>query len=225
LLALVSGSILNTISFLMYIKAIKLADLSLTVPLITLSTLFFVITSPIIVGEYPSLINFFGMATIVGGSYILNINQNNQGYLAPLKFMWQQKGCQLMLLVALIWSITANIDKVGVLSSSPVFWLIFHYSFIALAMFPIVWHKSAKKLYQIRQYFPSLLAMGLLGAIAVVFQMKALELTLVARVISVKRLSTMLTVVWGCLILKEDNFQQRILGSAIMIFGVFLVLK
>jgi uncharacterized membrane protein len=67
--------------------------------------------------------------------------------------------------------------------------------------------------------------MGMLGAIAVIFQMKALELTLVARVISVKRLSTMLTVFWGFLILKEDNFQQRILGSLIMILGVFLVLK
>jgi uncharacterized membrane protein len=165
------------------------------------------------------------MAIIVVGSYILNINQTNQGYFAPLKFLWQQKGCQLMLLVALIWSVTANVDKVGVLNSSPVFWLTLHYSFIALLMLPIVWYKSSKKLYQIRRYFPSLFLMGMLGAIAVIFQMKALELTLVARVISVKRLSTMLTVFWGFLILKEDNFQQRILGSLIMILGVFLVLK
>ena len=222
--ALLFGSILNLFSFLMYIKAIKLADLSLTVPLITLSTLFFLITSPIIVHEYPSPINALGMGTIVLGSYILNFNQTKQGFFAPLKFMWKQKGCQLMLVVALIWSITANIDKVGVLNSSPVFWLSCHYSFIALGMIPIVWYKSADKLHQIKRYFPSLFAMGLFGAIAVLFQMRALELTLVAKVISVKRISTILTVIWGFLIFKEKNFRERILGAAIMIVGVFFVL-
>lgn len=223
--ALISGSILNLLSFSLYIKAIKLADLSLTVPLVTLSTLFFVITSPIIVHEYPSLINVIGMGIIVVGSYILNFNQTKQGFFAPLKFMGKQTGCKLMLFVALIWSITANIDKVGVLNSSPAFWLTCHYSAIALGMLPIVWFKSGDKLAQIKRYFPGLFTMGLLGAIAVVFQMKALELTLVAKVISVKRISTMLTVIWGFLIFKEDNFQERILGAIIMIIGVFFVLK
>jgi drug/metabolite transporter (DMT)-like permease len=223
--ALFSCSILNLFSFLMYVKAIRLADLSLTVPLITLSTLFFLITSPVIVHEYPSPINALGMGIIVFGSYILNFNQTKQGFFAPLKFMWKEKGCQLMLFVALIWSVTANIDKVGVLNSSPVFWLSCHYSFIALGMVPIVWHKSADKLHQIRLYFPSLFAMGLFGAIAVLFQMRALELTLVARVISVKRISTMLTVIWGFVIFHEKNFRERILGAAIMLVGVFLVLR
>ena len=91
-------------------------------------------------------------------------------------------------------------------------------------MIPIVWYKSADKLHQIKRYFPSLFAMGLFGAIAVLFQMRALELTLVAKVISVKRISTILTVIWGFLIFKEKNFRERILGAAIMIVGVFFVL-
>ena len=50
-LALLIGGSINAVTALLYIKALKLSDLSLTVPLLALTPLFMLVTSPLIVGE------------------------------------------------------------------------------------------------------------------------------------------------------------------------------
>lgn len=52
-LALLIGGGINAVTALLYIKAIKLSDLSLTLPLVALTPLFMLLTSPLMVGEYP----------------------------------------------------------------------------------------------------------------------------------------------------------------------------
>ena len=52
--ALLIGGSLNILAFTLYVRALKLADLSLTVPLVTLTPLFLLATSPLIVQEWPT---------------------------------------------------------------------------------------------------------------------------------------------------------------------------
>ncbi len=222
-LALILDGSLNAIAMIMYIKAINSSDLSLTVPLITFTPLFLLITSPIIVKEYPTFVQAMGIVMIVAGSYILNIKDKNKGYLAPFQGLIKQKGPQLMLGVALIWSITSNVDKLGVQNSSPTFWAIANYSFIALAMLPIMLYKSRRNFKQIPNHLPSLVPIGLFHGFAVLFQMKAIDMTLVAQVISVKRMSALISVFWGYLIFKEKGIKERATGAAMMILGVLLI--
>ncbi|MGV0027875.1 EamA family transporter [Phormidesmis priestleyi] len=54
-IALLIGDSLNMISFTLYTKAIKASDLLLTVPIVTLTPLFLLVTSPLIVHKYPAL--------------------------------------------------------------------------------------------------------------------------------------------------------------------------
>jgi uncharacterized membrane protein len=112
--ALIIGGILNTIATILFIKSINCSDLSLTIPLIAFTPLFLLFTSPLILGEFPTLTGFIGVILIVIGAYELNIKKQKQGYLEPLKALFKDKGPRLMLLVAFIWSITSNIDKIGV---------------------------------------------------------------------------------------------------------------
>ncbi|MGK7877076.1 MAG: EamA family transporter [Xenococcaceae cyanobacterium] len=221
--ALVLGGSLNVIAFTMYIKAINLSDLSLTVPLITFTPLFLLITSPIIVQEYPTIFDALGIMMIVVGSYILNFKEKNKGYLAPFQALLKQKGPKLMLGVALIWSITSNVDKLGVQNSSPTFWAIANYSFIALAMLPIMLYKSRGKFKQIPENLKYLVPIGLFHGSAVLFQMRAIDMTLVARVISIKRMSALITVFLGYLIFKEKGIKERASGAGMMILGVLLI--
>jgi uncharacterized membrane protein len=222
-LALLVGGSLNVISMILYIKAIKVSDLSITVPLITFTPLFLLVTSPLIVQEYPTIMDAIGMVLIVAGSYILNLKEKAQGYLAPFRSLFREKGPKLMILVAFIWSITSNVDKVGVQNSSPTFWAIANYSFIATAMTPIMLYKADDRLTQIRQNFISLIPIGLCHGTAVLFQMQAIDMTLVAHVISVKRMSALLSVLLGHLIFQEKGLKERSIGAAIMIFGVVLI--
>ena len=198
--ALVINGSLNLVVTILYMKAIKYSDLSITVPLVSFTPLFLLITSPLLVGEFPTIYGLIGILLIVFGSYMLNIKERNNGYLAPFKALLKEKGSKLMLIVAFLWSITANYDKIGVLNSSPLFWVISVNIFIAIFMFPIMMYKSRKKLYQIKTDFRALLPLGLFNALLFIFQMTAISLTLVAYVISIKRTSTLMSVLFGYLI-------------------------
>jgi uncharacterized membrane protein len=223
-LALISGGFINLIAFILYTKAINVADLSVTVPLVSSTPLFLLVTSPFIVNEYPTFSDVIGILFIVIGAYFLNFKRQEKNYLAPLQSLLTNRGSQYMLGVAFLWSFSANIDKVGVQNSSTIFWAIANYAFVALIMFPVAFHK-AKSLFipQLKHNFLTLLPVGLTQGLVVIFQMKAIEIALVSQVISVKRMSTLLSVFWGYFLFRESNIKSRAVGAFIMILGVIIV--
>ncbi len=218
----VSGS-LNVLTTILYMKAIKYSDLSISVPMVTFTPLFLLLTSPLLVGEFPTPYGLAGVVLIVTGSYTLNLKERSKGYLDPFKALISEKGPKLMLIVAFLWSITSNIDKLGVQDSSPIFWAIAVNVYISAVMFPFMIYKSRKNLNQIPLYAKALLPIGLFTALTVIFQMTALNLTLVAYVISIKRTSVIMSVFFGFLLFKEKGIKERLFGSVLMIAGVILI--
>ncbi|MEG3863955.1 EamA family transporter [Microcoleus sp. herbarium12] len=222
-MSLLIGGSINAVTAILYIKAIKLSDLSLTVPLVALTPLFMLLTSPLIVGEYPNFFDCIGIFLIVTGSYLLNIKEKSQGYLAPFKALLHEPGPKLMLIVAFLWSITSNFDKIGVQNSSPIFWLFSLFTTMSVLLLPVLLHKTPNPRRKIMQQLPMLATMGFVNALGVIFQMQALTMTLVVQVIAVKRTSVLMGVLFGHFIFKEKDIQQRLLGAAIMIVGVFFI--
>lgn len=222
-IALLIGGSINAVTAILYIKAIKVSDLSLTVPLVALTPLFMLLTSPLIVGEYPNVFDYIGIFLIVTGSYLLNIKEKSQGYLAPFKALLEEPGPKFMLIVAFLWSITSNFDKIGVKNSSPIFWLFSLFSTMSVLLLPMLLHKTPNPSRKILKQLPMLAAMGFFNAIGVLCQMQALTLTLVVQVIAIKRTSVLMGVLFGHFIFKEQDIQQRLLGAAIMVFGVFVI--
>jgi len=230
-LALVTGGTLYAFTLVLYMKALKSSDLSITVPMLTFTPLFLLITSPVMVGEFPGIFGLIGIFLIVTGSYLLNINHNkkslSQGYrnryLAPFKALLKEKGPRLMLVVAFIWSITSNIDKIGLQNSSPLFWVIAVDIYVALLMLPLCTFRRNRKTAQIRANWRALLTLGLFGGLTAVCQMTAISLTLVAYVISIKRTSAIGGVLFGYLIFKEKGIRARLVGAIVMVFGVLFI--
>lgn len=222
-IALLIGGSINAVTAILYIKAIKVSDLSLTVPLVALTPLFMLLTSPLIVGEYPSFFDYIGILLIVIGSYLLNIKDKSQGYLAPFKALLKEPGPKLMLIVAFLWSITSNFDKIGVQNSSPIFWLFSIFGTISILLLPVLLYKTPNPSRKILKQLPMLAAMGFFNAIGVLCQMQALTLTLVVQVIAIKRTSVLMGVLFGHFIFKEKDIQQRLLGAGIMILGVLFI--
>jgi len=219
---LLSGG-LNVITTILYMKAISHSDLSLSVPMVAFTPLFLLVTSPLIVGEFPNFTGVLGVMLIVLGSYFLNIKEAQKGLLAPFRSLVSQKGPRYMLLVAFIWSLSSNFDKMGVQASSPLFWAIAVNVFIAFAMIPVVFVKVRKQPVDLLTNWKKYLPIGMLGAATLIFQMLAISLTLVAYVISIKRTSAILVVVAGSLFFKEKGTTYRLVGSLVMIAGVALI--
>jgi uncharacterized membrane protein len=222
-LALLCGGSLNVLAFTLYIKAIKASDLSLTVPMVTLTPLFLLVTSPLILQESASTADVIGIGLIVCGSYVLNLNARSQGYFAPIRALFREPGTRLMFLVAFIWSFTSTFDKIGVQNSSPIFWAFALFTFLAIGMLPIALIKSRPHLFQIKYNLRILSCIGLFTAISVAFQMMAVNLTLLTNVIAIKRCSALMSVYLGHLIFKEKGLQERLLGAAIMVTGVIVM--
>ncbi|NET17555.1 MAG: EamA family transporter, partial [Okeania sp. SIO1H6] len=188
-LALSVSASLNAIAYIIYLKAIKISDLSIIAPITTFTPLFLLITSPLIVREFPNMLGMFGVLLIVVGSYLLNIKEKQRGYFAPFRAIITDKGSRLALLVAFIWSISSNFDKVGVQNSSPIFWGISVFFTISTLLLPIVLYKSHNNLYKLKTGSWKLVIYGMINSIEMGCQMMAINLTFVAYVISVKRTS------------------------------------
>jgi uncharacterized membrane protein len=221
--ALIIGGSLNVLTNLLYMRAIKLSDLSLTIPMVTFTPLFLLITSPLIVNEFPGIFGIIGIFLIVAGSYMLNFREKSKGYMAPFKALLNEKGPRLMLLVAFIWSITSNIDKIGIQNSSEFFWPVAINAFITLGFIPVVLLKSKKINQQIKKNYKVLFGIGFFHGLMIVVHMIAVSMTLVAYVISIKRTGAIMSVLFGALFFKEKGLKQRLTGSIIMIAGVIMI--
>jgi uncharacterized membrane protein len=219
---LVSGG-LNIVTAILYMRAIKLSDLSVTVPMVAFSPLFLLLTSPLMLGEYSRGFAVAGILLIVLGSYLLNIDLRTQGFWAPFLALVSDPGPRLMLLVALLWSITANIDKIGLRCSSPVFWAIAVNAFIAAGLLPVALYRLSKGTGLLRGNLKALVATGFCGALTALCQMSAINLTEVPQVIAIKRTSTALSTLWGHLYLGEAGIKQRLPGVLMMVVGALLV--
>ncbi len=227
LLAILAGGSLNVVAFLLYVQAIQEADLSLTVPLVALTPVFLLATSPLIVHEYPSWGDGVGVVLIVLGSYVLNLRPGQHDWRSPLRAMVKNSGCRKMLLVAFLWSFTSNFDKMGVVNSSAQFWTISLAAFLVLGMLPvlILQRKKTQPGLEVKpaQAWKFLIITGLFSALAIGFQMVAIGMTTVAQVIAIKRMSALLSVGFGHWLFGETGLRERLTGALIMVAGVLII--
>ena len=221
--ALPIGGSINIVATVLYMKAIKYSDLSITVPIVAFTPLFLLVTSPLLVNEFPDVFGLIGVLFIVGGSFLLNITQYKEGILEPFKALIRQRGPRLMLLVAFVWSISSNIDKIGVINSSPFLWVTAMAGFVSVIMAPLVLLRQRTTSTHPVAFLKMLLPIGLVYGLTIINQMNAIQSTLVSYTISIKRTSTIFAVIWGYLIFKEQGIRERLVGTVLMVIGVVFI--
>lgn len=204
-------------------KAFKESDASIVAPMYALSPMLVLVTSFFMLGEVPDLSGGIGVVSVALGAYVLKI-KGARSIFEPLKKLWDERGVQLILVVLLIYSVTANIDKIGVNMSSPVMWPLTVYMFSTIFLMPIMMKKSDGWKSKIGREWKPLGLLGGLGGLAIILQMAAIQMILVSYFVSIKRLSIPLTIVFSYLLLDEkESFKERIIGSALMVLGAILI--
>jgi drug/metabolite transporter (DMT)-like permease len=160
---------------------------------------------------------------IVIGSYILYYRFGEDKLLSPFQRMLKAKSSRYMLYVVVLFSIGGNIDKIGVLNSSPLVWSLAINFLVAVMLGGVVLVKVPLAGQQIRANGPVLFLLGCAMAIMMIVQMNAIVLTKVPYLIAIKRTSIVLSSLWGVWFLKEQGGLQRILAAVIMLIGVFVI--
>ncbi|HPN38213.1 MAG TPA: DMT family transporter [Melioribacteraceae bacterium] len=221
--AVIISGLINLTATVFYNKALAFGNISSVMPMLSFTPLFMLVTSPILIGEFPNIYGLLGIILIVSGSYLLNFKSIKNGIFTPFKSLIKNKGTRYMLFVAFIWSISANFDKISIKSSSVYQHLIFINVVVFSLMSLLLYAKSRFNIKIILENKKNLLLISGLAVSSFIFHMVALSLTLVAYVIALKRLSGLLSVFFGYYFLKEEGIKERLLGATCMFFGVALI--
>ncbi len=224
----------EVLGYYLFLSALRMAPLSLTVPLLAFTPLFAAGSAWLLLGERVNPSGAVGILLISFGAFILNADLVYVGLLAPVKAIFSNPGAKRMLWVALIWSFTTTMGKIGAKLYGPI-----PFGFLILCGVSVVFglvycYRNAG---QARDRCPGqafqpvmgrdawkVLALGgFLVGMAHVTHFVSLSMANVSYMISIKRLSLVFGVFLGWKIFGEQNIRYRLIGAAVMVCGVFFL--
>jgi len=199
--------------------------LSLTLPFLSLSPVFLMGISYVIVGEVVSPVGAVGILFIAVGSYTLNIREIRHGFFQPFAAIFRERGSLYMIIVAFIYSITASLGKRAVMNSSPLFFAIAYLAAFFVCLTPVALYMGRKELGSVRSgaMLRASLLPGFSDFIATITYVIGLSLAKVAYIISVRRLAVLVGVLFGFLLFKESGVGERLLGAILMLVGFAVI--
>ncbi len=214
------------LAYYIYLSAIRIAPLSLSVPYLSFTPVFAILTAAILLQERISFQGFLGILMVTAGAYVLNVERFVHHPLAPFKAIFKSPGSRRMLVVALIWSLTSTLGKKGVQLSDPVFFGVFYTLSVSVPMLAIAGWRIKRRAATVnlkgRNSIWFLLG-GLVTALATMAHFHAIKLAPVSYMIAVKRTSVIFSVLYGGLIFKEEHIRLRLLGTSIMLSGAVIL--
>ena len=209
-------------ALLLYMAAIRTSPLSLTLPFLSFTPLFLTLTGFLLLGEVPSRAGLGGIGLVVLGGYLLNLGRG-EGVMAPVRAVFSERGSWMMLIVALLYSYTSAMGKLAILRSHPLFFGPFYVVIltgVTSALF-LLWGKLRPRELFCRPLWG--LVVG--GATAAMLLSHYVAITMVdaAYMIAVKRTSPLFGVLYGGLLLGEEEIGRRLLATGLMVAGVILI--
>ena len=214
---------LNAVAHLSSTRALKLADASLVTPLLVFSPVFTMLISALFLGEIPSVRGLLGMGLVLVGAYWLN---HNAGWFTPFKSLTLTPGVGFVLLAGLLWAITPLLEKMAILHTnpeSPRFAAFIVATLLTFMLTPMVLLRGEPAISQLSLHRRELILAGLIAGIAPVLGYTALSLGFVGYVTTLFKLSTLMTVIWSFLFLKERGVARRLPSSLVMVIGAILI--
>lgn len=223
LLAVIPFEILAAV---LYYRALRLTDISLSVPFLALTPVFVLATGYILLGERISIGGAIGTILIAVGAYSLHFDKSTNNLIHPFKTIFRNKGSLLMIAVSMIFAITAVVSKKAMLFSSPEAIPFLYNLTVGAAFLPIVLYRLANGKSKITRPYKTLFTcflMGFLSSLSVIFYFKSIALASVAYAVSIKRLSLLMSVGYGWLVFRERDIHLRLASTFCMILGVILI--
>lgn len=216
---------LEAAAAVLYIRALKLSPLSLTLPFLALTPVFLLVIPSVLLGERISPAGGAGIALVAIGSYLLNLGELRNGILAPLRAIRREPGSLCMIGVAFIYALTSTLGKQGVAASSPLFFAGVYLPALTLLLSPVALWQGRGALREATRdgTLRAALLPGLLYGVMYLTHMLAVSLTNVAYMIAVKRTSLLFGVLYGHLLFREPDIRHRLPGTVLMVAGVALI--
>ncbi len=219
---------LNVVSNVLFVVAIKVSPLSLTIPLLSLTPVFTTLLAVPILGQVPRPVQVVGIGLVVVGALALHRRPRGEGGDGepPWRAFVRERGAVLMAAVALMWSITPPLDKLAIDRSSPAFHGLVLSGGVALGLGLILAARGRLRGVTAGRRHPGLLVAALAAStVALALQLVAIQIVLVSIVETVKRgIGNAAAVAVGGGVFGERVGAAQWLAVALMAAGVALIL-
>ena len=215
---------LNVAAHLSFTRALKLADVSQVTPLLNITPVFTLFLSAMLLGEFPTTRGLIGVVVVLLGAYWLN-RPEGVSWFAPLKYMALTPANGLVILAGLLWAVTPVLEKTAIEHTSPASprFVAFVISLLLglLLSFAVAARRSAIRV--LTQHRRAWLMAGIIAGTAPIFGYTAFSLGLVGYVTTLFKLSSVLTIVWSFLLLREEKALHRLPAAIVMVIGALLI--
>ncbi len=220
ILSMILSIPIEIVATVLYVKAITVSPLSTTVPMLSFTPLFLILTSYIMLGEKIPALGALGILLVVSGAYTLHLERPSLAY--PFKAMAKEKGPLLMLTVAFIYSMTSNLGKICIEASSPVFFAATYLPALTLfyAALLVVKKVDVKEILKPNK---GRIIIGGFIALSFFFHTQALNSAFVSYAIAAKRTSLLFAMIYGRVLFNEGRLKEKLTSGALMLTGVFLI--
>ena len=214
---------LNAAAFVLYMQAIRMSPLSLTLPYLAFTPTFILLTGYIFLGERSGAWGIAGVVITCAGSYVLNIDPRYSGITAPVRAVLREPGSWIMLVTAFLYSFAAVIGKKGMLHSSPLFFAVAF--FTALNTGLLVLFFAMKKIsWEVFSRYPARgLFVGCLLMIHMAAHAHAITMAQAAYMIALKRTSILFGILYGAFLFRESHTAVRFWGASLMLAGAMTI--
>jgi drug/metabolite transporter (DMT)-like permease len=219
---------LNVAANFLFLRAVQISPISLTIPYLSFTPVFSAFTAMVTFDEVPTAFGWVGIVIVCLGAFTLNPGNKENGPLAPLYALWQERGSFYMLLVSLLWSFTPVVDKMGSNLTNGTFQTFIIAAGVALVFVVIRTGKDrgpVKLIGEIKLGAWLFLIGALLNVTAMILQLASYNFTEIAYVETIKRaIGVIASIAAGYFIFKEGDVQRRLLGAAVMVVGVAFIM-
>lgn len=215
---------LNAVPFILYMAAIRQSPLSLTLPYLAFTPVFMVPTGYFLLDELPDAWGLVGILTVCAGSYVLNIDVRHWSVFEPLKAVFRERGSWIMLIVALIFAFSSVVGKLAIMHSSVMFFQMSFFAVLGITLALGFGIAGKIRFAKMVEHPVKGIVAGILVYFHILFHGIAIAMTKAAYMISIKRMSILLGVVYGGYFFDEDNIVIRFLGSLLMVAGAVIIL-
>ena len=228
--AIMVGSLFSGCGGWSFNHAIKISEISIVGPLITITPGFVVIIEWLLLGAVPTTVGFIGIGLLMLGSYILSIDTKQDGWLRPLFCIVTCPGSRFALLAGLLFATASVLGRKAIQLSDPFSFAVMVSIINPLVLF-ILFSARQRTFYReligsnVRQQLKLLLLLGLLFAFMRIADQIALSMTLASYTMAVKRVAGLFTILIGHFWFKEEHVPLRLFGGLIMLTGVVTMIR
>ena len=217
--------IIGLFSALLFLKAIKQSDLSLTIPLLSLSPMFSSLFSFFFLNEQLSNIQYLGIFLIILGTLILYSKKLTiYEIIKSFKIILKNSSAKLMVLVSIIWSLTPVLDKICLKNSSVnIHGFIQSLGMITLLIF--LFKRDKVQTENTKKNWRIIFLTVFIGSTATILQFYAILTNYVPIMESIKRsIGQLSSVFLGKIFFNEEVNKPKVVGVIALSIGVYFIL-